>query len=140
MIKKQRTVKDEAIRQIFNFGDWDVIEIYPRKDMIFFKKFREVPEPTREDVMELWKKIPQNMNHLVERLLELNQNEKGVLSPQRAYRVLSELLNLKQNDVEWNEIRKAVEKALNKGIGSVKYIAKVLEAKNEKEGKRHESL
>ena len=65
VIKKQRTVKDEAIGQIFDFGDWDVIEIYPRKNMILFKKFKEVSEPTREDVMELWKKIPQNMNHLV---------------------------------------------------------------------------
>jgi len=135
VIKKQRTVKDEAIGQIFDFGDWDVIEIYPRKDTILFKKFREISEPTREDVAELWKKIPQNMSHLVERLLELNQNEQGVLSPQRAYRVLSELLNLKQDDIEWSEIREAVEKALNKGIGSVKYIAKVLEAKN-KEGER----
>ena len=130
--KKIRPVKGIAAA-LDPDGEWDQVVIDLKKEEAIYKKYASPVKHTKEEIKELWKKIPNDISYIVKRFLKFNENKQGKLTLNKAYDILFYLIERHEKfKFSWSEIAQATEISLEKGIKNKSYIGGILRGERER--------
>ena len=135
---KKKVIKSKKLKSLFSSNsDWDQIVFDLKNDLIICKKFVADSEPSDDEIKGLWAKVPYNTCHVIKRFLKANENKQGKITPRKIYDILAYLVERHEKfGFTWEEIARATEIALQKGIKNKRYIGGILRGEREKQKMR----